>query len=85
MVQDAKAVAINTQDPVAVSRWRDSNRAVSFSYTLNTVSISFFQNKNCDVRHMRHGRVSYIQYALMATLQPDTSRKCYNQVQLYCI
>jgi len=31
MVQDAKAVAINTQDSVAVSRWRDSNRAVSVS------------------------------------------------------
>lgn len=28
MVQDAKAVAINTQDTVAVSRWRDSNRAL---------------------------------------------------------
>ncbi|GFG30612.1 hypothetical protein Cfor_05176 [Coptotermes formosanus] len=28
MVQDAKAVAINTQDAVAVSRWRDSNRAL---------------------------------------------------------
>jgi hypothetical protein len=33
MVQDAKAVAMNTQDTVAVSRWRESNRAVSFSYT----------------------------------------------------
>jgi hypothetical protein len=32
MVQDAKAVAINTQDTVAVSRWRESNKAVSFTY-----------------------------------------------------
>lgn len=32
MVQDAKAVAVNTQDPVAVSRWRESNRAVSYHY-----------------------------------------------------
>lgn len=29
MVQDAKAVAINTSDGPSVSRWRDSNRAVS--------------------------------------------------------
>ncbi|XP_069694715.1 vinculin isoform X9 [Periplaneta americana] len=28
MVQDAKAVAINTQDSVAVSRWRESNRTL---------------------------------------------------------
>ncbi|PNF42368.1 Vinculin [Cryptotermes secundus] len=28
MVQDAKAVAINTQDTVAVSRWRESNKAL---------------------------------------------------------
>ncbi|XP_021932459.1 vinculin isoform X6 [Zootermopsis nevadensis] len=28
MVQDAKAVAVNTQDSVAVSRWRESNRAL---------------------------------------------------------
>jgi len=28
MVQDAKAVAINTQDTVAMSRWRESNRAL---------------------------------------------------------
>jgi len=41
MVQDAKAVAINTQDTVAVSRWRDSNRAVSFSYTLNPYPTAF--------------------------------------------
>jgi vinculin len=33
MVQDAKAVAINTQDTVAMSRWRESNRAL-----LNAVS-----------------------------------------------
>lgn len=93
MVQDAKAVAINTQDPVAVSRWRDSNRAVSSSYTLYTISVSFVQNKNCDVHHMQHGRVSYMLYVLMActhvpgkhTLQPNTSRRCYKQVTLYCI
>lgn len=30
MVQDAKAVAMNTSDGHAVSRWRESNRAVSF-------------------------------------------------------
>jgi hypothetical protein len=52
MVQDAKAVAINTKDPVAVSRWRDSNRAVSVSYTIYTVIILFVQHKNCVVHHM---------------------------------
>lgn len=31
MVQDAKAVAINTNDGPAVSRWRESNRAVSLT------------------------------------------------------
>jgi hypothetical protein len=34
MVQDAKAVAVNPQDSVAVSRWRESNRAVSLSFSL---------------------------------------------------
>lgn len=29
MVQDAKAVAVNPSDHNAVSRWRDSNKAVS--------------------------------------------------------
>ena len=32
MVQDAKAVAIDTNDAPAVSRWRESNRAVSNKY-----------------------------------------------------
>lgn len=31
MVQDAKAVAVNPSDHNAVSRWRDSNKAVSIS------------------------------------------------------
>jgi hypothetical protein len=74
MVQDAKAVAINTQDTVAVSRWRDSNRAVSFRYTLTTVSISFFQNQNYDVHHMRHRCVSYMPCVLMGTLRSLYSR-----------
>ena len=34
MVQDAKAVAINTNDGHAVSRWRESNKAVSILKTL---------------------------------------------------
>lgn len=56
MVQDAKAVAINTQDTVAVSRWRDSNRAVSFRYILNTFRISFVHSnwRNYDAHHMWH-------------------------------
>lgn len=30
MVQDAKQVAVNPADHHAVSKWRDSNKAVSF-------------------------------------------------------
>lgn len=30
MVQDAKQVAMDTNNPAACSRWRDSNRGVSF-------------------------------------------------------
>ena len=30
MVQDAKKVAMNTHDGPAVSKWRESNRNVSF-------------------------------------------------------
>lgn len=33
MVQDAKLVAINITDGAAVSRWRESNRAVSILMT----------------------------------------------------
>lgn len=40
MVQDAKAVAMNTHNAAAISRWRESNRAVSHRlktyYTFNT-------------------------------------------------
>jgi hypothetical protein len=45
MVQDAKAVAINTQDPVAVSRWRESNKAVSFTYRLLSIHCFILSGK----------------------------------------
>lgn len=32
MVQDAKLVAMNINDSSAVSRWRESNRAVRISF-----------------------------------------------------
>lgn len=34
MVQDAKHVAINPADAAAVSRWRESNKAVSYKTLL---------------------------------------------------
>lgn len=37
MVQDAKLVAININDSNAVSRWRESNRAVSGSVAYHLI------------------------------------------------
>lgn len=34
MVQDAKHVAVNPADTNAVSRWRDSNKAVNYFYSI---------------------------------------------------
>jgi hypothetical protein len=35
MVQDAKAVAMNMNDGSSISRWRDSNRAVTDTIDIN--------------------------------------------------
>lgn len=53
MVQDAKQVAVNPADHHAVSKWRDSNKAVSYIY--------FFSN--CRTRQI------FIYCAHEATLQ----------------
>lgn len=49
MVQDAKAVAVNPSDHNAVSRWRESNKAVSFwsqaTQSLDVLIPHFFLSK----------------------------------------
>lgn len=40
MVQDAKAVAMNTHNSAAVSRWRESNRAVSIQRFMLTQNLT---------------------------------------------
>lgn len=42
MVQDAKHVAVNPCDQQAVSRWRESNRAVSLFIFIQTLKFRVF-------------------------------------------
>jgi hypothetical protein len=73
MVQDAKAVAINTQDNVAVSRWRESNRAVSFSYRPLSIQCFVLSGKTAmsstyhSVMYLTHIYVSYIWYFIWSS------------------